>query len=107
VHDFKLFCHSRLPLPVTTCCLADSGYQGLSKLHENSRTPHKKSKNKPLTEEQKAENRYLSQERLVIEHIIRSLKIFRLLLERYRNRRKRFGLRFNLIAALYNHGLDD
>ncbi|MGF1589969.1 MAG: IS5/IS1182 family transposase, partial [Pleurocapsa sp.] len=24
----------------------------------------------------------------------------------YRNRRRRFGLRFNLIAGLYNRGLD-
>jgi len=27
------------------------------------------------------------------------------LAERYRNRRKRFGLRFNLIAGLYNYEL--
>jgi len=33
------------------------------------------------------------------------LKIWRILLERYRNRRKRFGLRFNLIAGLYNYEL--
>ena len=65
----------------------------------------KKSKHPPLTEEQKAANRQLSRERFVIEPIIRRLKIFRILAERYRNRRKRFGLRFNLIAALYNHGL--
>jgi len=43
----------------------------------------------------------------VAEHIIRSLKVFRILAERYRNRRRRFGLRFNLIAALYNHELYD
>ncbi len=30
------------------------------------------------------------------------LKTFRILSERYRNRRKRFGLRINLIAALVN-----
>jgi hypothetical protein len=30
------------------------------------------------------------------------LKVFRILSDRYRNRRKRFGLRFNLIAAIYN-----
>jgi len=35
------------------------------------------------------------------------LKVFRILSERYRNRRRRFGLRFNLIAALYNHELND
>ncbi len=39
-----------------------------------------------------------------IEHINRSLKIFRVLSERYRNRR-RYALRCNLIAALYNHEL--
>lgn len=66
-----------------------------------------KSKHHPLTPEQKAENRRLAPERSVAEHIMRSLKIFRILSERYRNRRRRFGLRFNLIAALYNHELCD
>jgi len=33
------------------------------------------------------------------------LKVFRILSERYRNRRKRFPLRFNLIAAIYNFEL--
>jgi len=58
----------------------------------------------PHTNGQKDANCKLSRERFVIEHIIRSVKIFRILAERYRNRRKRFGLRFNLIAALYNLG---
>ena len=91
-------------MPPQTECLADSGYLGLSKSHPNSRLPHKRSKLHPLTKEQKADNRQLSRERFVVEHIIRSVKIFRILAERYRNRRKRFGLRFNLIAALYNFG---
>lgn len=34
--------------------------------------------------------------------VIRNLKIFRILFERYRNRRRRFGLRFSLIAAIYD-----
>jgi len=85
---------------------ADSGYQGLTELHSISRTPAKKSKLHPLSKEQKASNRALSQERILIENIIRKLKIFRILSERYRNRRKRFGLRFNLIAAIYNMELD-
>ena len=36
--------------------------------------------------------------------VIRSVKIFCILAERYRNWRKRFGLRYNLIAAVYNWG---
>ena len=93
-----------MALPPQTQCLADSGYLGLKKCHQNSRLPNKKSKRHPLTDEQRKDNRQLSRERFVIEHIIRSVKIFRILAERYRNRRKRFGLRFNLIAALYNMG---
>ena len=40
-----------------------------------------------------------------MEHVIGALKRFRILAERYRNRRRRFGLRFNLIAGLYDHTL--
>ena len=71
-------------------------------LHSNSQTPVKKSKLHPLSLEQKASNRQLSRKRILIENIIRRVKIFRILSERYRNRRKRFGLRFNLIAAICN-----
>jgi IS5 family transposase len=106
-HDFRLFRASRTALPAQARCLADSGYLGIARLHANSRTPHKSSKLHPLTGEQKAENRQLSQERFPVEHVIRRLKVFRILSERYRNRRRRFGLRFNLIAAVYNFELDD
>jgi len=64
--------------------------------------PVKKSKLHPLGQEQKVANRALSKRRIMIENIIRKLKIFRILSERYRNRRQRFGLHFILIAAIYN-----
>jgi transposase len=101
-HDFRLFKHSGSLISPSTCILADSGYQGLAQLHPNSQTPAKKSKFHSLSKEQKASNRVLSRKRILIENIIRRLKIFRILSERYRNRRKRFGLRFNLIAAICN-----
>lgn len=101
-HDFQLFKDSASPIRAAIQALADAGYQGLGKLHANSQTPFKKTKLHPLTAEQKASNRALSRKRILIENIIRKLKIFRILSERYRNRRKRFGLRFNLIAAIYN-----
>jgi transposase len=101
-HDFQLFKHSRCVISCQTCILADAGYQGLAGLHPNSQTPAKKSKFHPLSQKQKASNRVLSRKRILIENIIRRLKIFRILSERYRNRRKRFGLRFNLIAAICN-----
>ena len=104
MHDFKLFKRSRVASVMTdhTCCLGDSGYLGLTHLHANAQTPFRKSKHHPLTREHKAFNRQLSRKRIVIEHVIARLKVFRILSERYRNRRTRFGLRFNLIAAIYN-----
>jgi len=101
-HDFQLFKNSRCAISPETCLLADSGYQGMLSFHPNSQTPVKKSKLHPFSQEQKANNRKLSRKRILIENIIRRLKIFRILSERYRNRRKRFGLRFNLIAAICN-----
>lgn len=77
----------------------------MSRWHPNSQTPHKKSKHHPLTRKQQADNRHLSGERMVVEHALGRLKVFRILSERYRNRRKRFGLRFNLLAAICNHQL--
>lgn len=92
-------------IAAATELLGDSGYQGWHKEHENSRTPTKKPKGKELTAEQKRENRELSRLRIMVENVIRHLKIFRIVAERYRNRRRRFALRFNLIAGLYNYEL--
>ena len=86
--------------------LADSGYQGLAKLHAKSRTPHKRwRKTIPLTEAQRAHNTALASERVLVENVIRRLKVFRLLKETYRHRRRRHGLRVHLLAGLYNHDL--
>ena len=101
-HDFQLFKDSRSVLATSAQIMADSGYQGIGKVHENSRIPTKKTKLHPLTGAQKATHRALSRQRILIENILCRLKVFRILSERYRNRRKRFRLRFNLIAAIYN-----
>jgi len=101
-HDFDLFKESRCLFSKQTRILADSGYLGLSNFHTDNQIPAKKSKLHPLTKEQKTSNRQLSRERVLVENVIRKLKISRILSERYRNRRKRFSLRFNLIAAIYN-----
>ena len=104
-HDFYIFKASKLKLHPQTKSYQDSGYQGIAKYHENSVTPHKKRKNQELTVEQKKENQALSKERIRIEHVNRSLKTFKIIQGRYRNRAKGYELRCNLIAAIYNHEL--
>jgi len=67
--------------------------------------PKKKSKKKPLTSQDKQQNRELSSQRVVNEHVIGMIKRFKIVADKYRNRRKRFGLRFNLIAGICNYEL--
>jgi ribosomal protein L17 len=88
--------------------ITDSGYQGIQNIHQNSTTPYKrkrKEKDKPripLTKAERRHNHRLASDRILNEHVIGALKRFKIIADRYRNRRKRFGLRFNLIAGIYN-----
>lgn len=102
MHDFELFKRSRTAVASSSEILADKGYQGLARLHARCRLPTKKPRKRTLTKAQKADNRALAKERIVVEHVLCRLKVFKILAERYRNRRLRFGLRFNLLCAIYN-----
>jgi hypothetical protein len=104
VHDLRLFKQSGLKLASDTILLGDKGYLGIAKDHSCSRTPYRRPPKGSLSPEQKQHNRVLARLRIKVEHVIRTLKVFRILSERYRNRRRRFGLRLNLIAALCNLG---
>ena len=105
VHDFKLLKRSRLPFVSSQLCLADRGYQRFAKIHPGACTPTKKPRKQPLADAEKQHNRALARLRVRVEHVIRRFKIFRIFSGRYRNRRKRFGLRLNLIAGLLNYEL--
>jgi hypothetical protein len=104
-HDFSLFKKSQVRMNKELEFLGNKGYQGIKKIHNNSRITLKKTKNKEVSQAEKVLNRQLGKERIIIENIHRSLNIFRLLSSRYRNRRRRFGLRFNLIGGIYNYEL--
>ena len=101
-HDFQLLKESRTHVRAETVLQADTGYLGLAQIHANSLLPKKRSKNHPLTDQERKSNREVSRKRIFVEHAIRFVKRFRILSERYRNRRKRFALRFSLIAGICN-----
>jgi transposase len=81
----------------------DSGYQGIAHLHGNSETPKKKPKGGELTDGEKAQNRRISRERMPVENVAAKVKVFKILANRYRNRRKRYTLRMSLICGIINH----
>jgi hypothetical protein len=104
-HDFKLFKDDFSGINEDILLLADSGFQGILDFHKNSLIPVKKSKNNPLTAESKAYNHSLSKRRIVIENINRRIKRFDIFSDRYRNKRKRHGLRMTIISAIHNMDL--
>ena len=105
-HDFRLFKESKVRVLPKITLETDTGYQGIVKIHTKSVLPKKRSKKRPLTPQDKKNNRVISSERVTNEHVIGHLKRFKILSDRYRNRRKRFGLRCNLIAGICNFELD-
>lgn len=106
-HDFRLFKESKPHLHPQIKVITDTGYQGLQKQHKNTNMPKKRSKENPLTKEEKKSNQKLSSDRVINENIIGVIKRFKIIADRYRNRRRRFTLRFNLIAAIYNFECED
>jgi len=102
-HDFRLYKESKNRVHPDTNINGDSGYQGLQKIHEKSSIPKKRTKKNPLSKEDKERNKNISSERVFVEHVFAFIKKFKIISQRYRNRRKRFGLRFNLICAIFNY----
>jgi len=92
----------------------DLGYLGIVKDYhgENIFIPHKKprkSKKKPetsLTDEQKAENRALSQIRIFVENAIGGIKRYNILVHRFRNHKTAFDDEvIGVCAGLWNFSL--
>jgi IS5 family transposase len=105
-HDFQMYKDfvrkGTLVIHKNIKILADSGVQGLHKMHPKTELPFKKSKKKPLTTEQKEYNRQVAQKRVPIEHKNRPFKIFRIVKETYRGKHKNYGLNWNLVPGLVN-----
>jgi len=67
--------------------------------------PFKKPKKGKLTKEQKLYNKALSSERILVEHVIGKMKIFKILANQFRNRLNQHDVIFKNVAGLYNLSL--
>ena len=101
-HDFSFFKNSKLAIQENIQTKVDLGYQGIDKYHSNVEIPKKSSKNYKLTTEDKKENQEKASKRIFVEHINAKIKTFQMLKQKYRNRRKRYNLRVNLICGFIN-----
>ena len=77
----------------------------LAKLGIKCLIPFKVSKKHALSPLQKQINLEIGKRRICIEHINGKLKVFKILSERYWNRRKRMGLRLKFDCCNLQHGI--
>jgi hypothetical protein len=101
VHDFTLL-EDGEEIPQGVHAIGDSGYEGLKNIHEDSETPKKKPKGGELTAAEKTANGILSKVRVIVENILGDIKIFRIMSDRYRNKRLRFNEKIRIIAGIVN-----
>ena len=95
-HDFRIFKESKTKINPDIKVITNTGYQGIQTLHSKAELPKKKTKKNPLTKKEKQKNQALASERVPNDNVIGMLKRFKIISDKYRNRRKRFCLRFNL-----------
>lgn len=100
VHDFALY-KTEPPVPRDSISWVDLGYLGMDKKHLKTEIPFKASKKKPLDADDKAYNQGLSRLRVKVENVLAKIKTF-ILSDRYRNKNKRYNLKFNIIAGIVN-----
>jgi hypothetical protein len=74
----------------------DKAYVGEAQIEH----PHKKTKGRELTEQQKAENKESAKKRICVEHIIRIIKIFRVGQERFRLNCQKYSSIMSTICGL-------
>ncbi len=80
----------------------DSAYQGIEEFHPNAEIPFKKPRGGDLDEEEKHYNEVLSRIRVKVENILAKIKVFRILEDRFRNKRRRYSIKFKIIARIVN-----
>lgn len=94
-------------IPPDVTIWTDTGFQGIQHVHPNTVMSEKRSKKKPLTFEQKQNNRTIAGIRVIVEHTIAGLKRFKAASDVYRNRLPNFDDRLSLVCAgLWNFHLE-
>ena len=84
--------------------MVDKGYDGIQKDYPDVRVyqPYKARRNHPLTDDQKAYNRFLARYRIVVEHSIAQLNRFQVLVQVFRHQRNGHSRIVRIVAGLAN-----
>jgi len=86
-------------IPPGVTLWADTGFQGVTRQHPNTQQPKKSTKKKPLTLEQKQENRVISGLRVTVENAIAGIKRMAVMTHPLRNRLPHIDDTFALLST--------
>jgi hypothetical protein len=78
VHDKRIADEAGYHLPEGSVLAQDSGFQGFTLPGVTILQPKKKPRNDTLTPEEKAENQWISHIRVLVEHSIGGVKVYRI-----------------------------
>ena len=105
-HDLNLLRQTDLlsSLDDDEAAMMDKGYDGIAADYPDQKLylPFKARRNHPLTEEQKAYNRFLAKYRIVVEHTMAQLNKFQILAQRFRHQLTRHSAIFRVVCGLVN-----
>jgi len=96
VHDITIWRSRQNEFSSEQFFMGDKAYVGESHI----RTPSKKPKNGELTSDEKANNKQLSSLRIMVEHVIRLVKIFKVIQSRFRLSKSRYDSIFMTVCGL-------
>lgn len=96
-HDKKIYDRTGVVCPPDVPRTGDTAYLGTGLC-----TPRRRPPKGRLTPRQKAGNRRVSRRRIVVEHGIGKMKVWRIAADRYRNPRRRHTLIIKNVAGLHN-----
>jgi len=105
-HDLTLLRQTGLvgQLDENEAAMVDKAYDGLQNDYPDQQIyqPFKARRNHPLTEEQKAYNRFLARYRIVVEHSLACMNRFQVLRQVYRHQRQGHTRLVRIVAGLVN-----
>lgn len=106
-HDKKLADEQDGAFPPGSTLWKDTGFQGYEPKNVKTLQPTKKPKGRELSPEETAANRLISRDRILIEHTLGGVKVFRIVHDVFRNIREGFNdLVMEIACGLYNFRLD-
>ena len=104
-HNYDVYKKDHLVIPKEVVTVVVLEYLGVEKDYPEqlSALPYKKKINQCLSQEEKYYNTVHSKKRIVLEHTVSSLKKYRIMIDIFRNKFRKYNRISDIVAGLINY----